>query len=97
MTDPRDELSETDEARLRESIGILTLTGREKLFPIDGQHGVAGIKRAVTKKGDIGDDEVTVILIGHARTDEGMKRTRRLFVTLNQRAKRVSDRDILGD
>jgi len=77
-------------------VGILTLTGKEKLFAIDGQHRVAGIKKAVVEKPELAREEVTVILVAHARTEVGMKRTRRLFVTLNQRAKQVSPRDIVA-
>ncbi len=84
VADPREELSAADENRINETVGILTLTGNEKLFTIDGQHRLVGIKKAVLEKPELGKEEVTVILIGHGRTDEGMKRTRRLFVTLNQ-------------
>jgi DNA sulfur modification protein DndB len=96
VADPREELSASEEERINETVGILTLTGKEKLFPIDGQHRVAGIKKAVVEKSILGSDEVTVILVGHGRTDEGMTRSRRLFVTLNQRAKTVSPRDIVA-
>lgn len=96
VADPREELSDADEKRIDETLGILTLTGQEQLFPIDGQHRVAGIKKAVLQKPELGEEEVTVILIGHGRTDVGKKRTRRLFVTLNQRAKQVSPRDIVA-
>src|SRR5205085_2068524 len=49
VQDPRQELSSDDEERINETVGILTLTGKEKLFPIDGQHRVAGIKKAVVE------------------------------------------------
>jgi DNA sulfur modification protein DndB len=75
---------------------VLILTGKEVLFAIDGQHRVAGIKQAVADNADLAGEEVTVILVGHAKTDLGMQRTRRLFVTLNQRAKKVSDADIVA-
>lgn len=96
VTDPKDQLTAPEEERINESVGILTLTGSEKLFPIDGQHRLAGIKKAVIEKPELGQEEVTVILVGHGRTDEGKMRTRRLFVTLNQRAKQVSPRDIVA-
>ncbi len=96
VKDPRQELSSREEERINEAVGILTLTGKEKLFPIDGQHRVAGIKKAVAEDAALGTEEVTVILVGHGRTPEGMVRTRRLFVTLNQRAKTVSPRDIVA-
>jgi DNA sulfur modification protein DndB len=96
VADPREELSATDEIRINETVGILTLTGKEKLFPIDGQHRLAGIKKAVFEEPGLGNEEVTVILVAHGRTEEGMKRTRRLFVTLNQTARHVSPRDLVA-
>ena len=96
VSDTREVLSPEDEARLGETIGILTFTGTEDLFPIDGQHRVAGIKKAVADNSELESEEVSVVLVGHAKTDQGLKRTRRLFVTLNQRAKRVSERDIVA-
>jgi DNA sulfur modification protein DndB len=37
VADPREELSADDQVRINETVGILTLTGKEKLFPIDGE------------------------------------------------------------
>jgi DNA sulfur modification protein DndB len=96
LADPRQELNDTEEERINRTIGVLILTGKEELFPIDGQHRVAGIKKAVLEDPNLEDEEVTVILVGHAKNTTGMQRTRRLFVTLNQRAKRVSERDIVA-
>jgi DNA sulfur modification protein DndB len=96
VRDARKQLSGTEQSRINETVGILTLSGKEKLFPIDGQHRLAGIKKAVVEEPDLGKEEVTVILVAHGRSEEGMKRTRRLFVTLNQRAKQVSPRDIVA-
>ena len=96
VTAPTDELTEEEQNRLNATIGVLILTGKEILFAIDGQHRVAGIKQAVAENVDLEGEEVTVILVGHAKTDLGMQRTRRLFVTLNQRAKKVSDADIVA-
>src|SRR5438105_1205706 len=75
VADPRKELASIDKERISESVGILTLTGKEKLFPIDGQHRVAGIKKAVVDNPELGPEEVTVILVGHGRTEQGMVRT----------------------
>ena len=51
---------------LSRSIGILHFSGEEKLFAIDGQHRVAGVKLALEQNKDIlNDDEITVILVGH--------------------------------
>ncbi len=79
------------------SIGFLTLRGDEELFALDGQHRLAGIKKAIAD-GLQQDpyDEVSVILVAHHDTDSGLQRTRRLFTTLNKTAKPVSKGDIIA-
>ena len=69
-------------------LGMLILSGDEKIFPIDGQHRVEGIKDALKKNKEIKDEKVPVILIGHRTDKEGMQRARRLFSTLNRYANR---------
>lgn len=82
---------------LSRSIGILHFSGEEKLFAIDGQHRVAGVKLALEENKDLlKDDEITVILVGHRTNKKGIERTRRLFTTLNKTAKRVSPTDIIA-
>ena len=71
-------------------IGILSLDGREKLFTLDGQHRLIGIKEAVAEDPQLGEDELSIIFIAHRIDSEGMKRSRRLFTTLNKNAVRVS-------
>ena len=80
-----------------ESLGFLMLSGGEKLFAIDGQHRLAGIKRAV-KEGLVKDsyDTLSVIFVPHQTTVEGLERTRRLFTTLNKTARSVSKGDIIA-
>ena len=77
-------------------LGVLTLSGQEKIFPVDGQHRVAGIKEALELNQDIGEERVPVIFIGHSKDEMGMQRTRRMFSTLNRYAKPVSMRDIIA-
>lgn len=77
-------------------LGILTLSGKEKIFPVDGQHRVAGIKKALEHKPILGKERVPVIFIGHSKDEVGMQRTRRMFSTLNRYAKPVSLRDIIA-
>ena len=79
------------------SVGFLTLRGDEQLFALDGQHRLAGIKKAV-KDGLDSDpyDEVSVIVVGHRDTKKGLERTRRLFTTLNKTARPVSKGDIIA-
>ncbi|KSV18847.1 hypothetical protein DA01_08810, partial [Dehalococcoides mccartyi] len=76
-------------------IGLLELTGKEKIFPIDGQHRVEGIKKALKENNGFKDEQIPVIFIGHKNDESGMQRARRLFSTLNRYAKPVSKRDII--
>ena len=71
-------------------IGILSLDGREKLFTLDGQHRLIGIKEAVSENPQLGEDELSIIFIAHRKDSEGLERSRRLFTTLNKNAVRVS-------
>lgn len=75
---------------------FLRLNGEEKIFPVDGQHRVEGIKDAIKKDPSLEDETIAVILIGHHKDKEGMEKTRRIFSTLNRYAKPVSTGDIIA-
>ncbi len=83
-------------------LGLLVLDGSERLFAIDGQHRVAGIRKALDCNNALQDEEVSVIFVAgvtqdHRQDDpEGFERTRRLFTTLNRYAKPVSKRDTIA-
>lgn len=77
-------------------LGILELNGNEKIFPIDGQHRVEGIKEVVGKTDKYNYEQIPVIFVGHKTNEAGMQRSRRLFSTLNRYAKPVSMRDIIA-
>lgn len=77
-------------------LGILELNGNEKIFPIDGQHRVEGIKEVVAKTDEYNNEQIPVIFVGHKTDVAGMQRSRRLFSTLNRYAKPVSMRDIIA-
>lgn len=79
------------------SVGFLSLNGEERLFALDGQHRLSGIKKAI-RDGLSQDppDDVSVIFVGHKETSKGLERTRRLFTTLNKTAKPVSKGDIIA-
>lgn len=70
-------------------IGFLKLSGKEKLFAIDGQHRVAAIRDVISTNKEFGDEEVSTIFVAAKMDAEGKKRTRRLFSTLNRYAKQV--------
>jgi DNA sulfur modification protein DndB len=80
-----------------QSLGFLTFRGDEKLFTLDGQHRLAGIKKAL-EDGLQQDpyDEVSIIFVAHKETKKGLERTRRLFTTLNKTARPVSKGDIIA-
>jgi len=88
------DLSDSQVRRLESALGVLYLTGDEKLFAVDGQHRVAGIKHAlgsISPDSAIKDDSISAVFISHdPTTEEGVARTRRLFTTLNKKAKAVS-------
>lgn len=77
-------------------IGLLELTGEEKIFPVDGQHRVEGIKKVLSESDQFDEERIPVIFIGHKNDNDGMQRARRLFSTLNRYAKPVSKRDIIA-
>lgn len=82
--------------RARDSIGFLRLSGREDIIAVDGQHRVAGIKKAMERGDALEDEMVPVLLIGHNTDAQGMQRTRRLFTTLNKLAVPVAKKDIIA-
>ena len=91
-----EELSELKESTIA-SVGFLTLQGNELLFALDGQHRLAGIKKAVSEGLESDPyDEVSVIFVEHKKTSSGLERTRRLFTTLNKTARPVSKGDIIA-
>lgn len=78
------------------NVGLLELTGQEKIFPVDGQHRVEGIREALQVDQKIGSEEISVMLIGHQNTPEGRERSRRIFSTLNRYVKPVRLGDIIA-
>jgi DNA sulfur modification protein DndB len=87
---------------LEGALGVLSLTGTELLFAVDGQHRIEGIKEALKKEETLGSEEVCAIFVkGVSATDRtedptGFERTRRLFSTLNRYAKPVGKRDVIA-
>lgn len=79
-----------------DSLGFLSLTGMEKIFAVDGQHRLAGIKRVISEGADVSGEQLPVLLVGHKKNAAGLQRTRRLFTTLNKTAKPVHKRDIIA-
>lgn len=78
------------------NVGILSFNGNEKVFPVDGQHRVEGIKEALKEDPSLEREELCVMLIGHSDTPEGKEKSRRIFSTLNRYAKPVKLGDIIA-
>ncbi|MBL7648114.1 MAG: DGQHR domain-containing protein [Candidatus Hydrogenedentes bacterium] len=76
-------------------MGFLSLSGGEHLFALDGQHRLAGIKRAIVKNPALVNEELPVIFVSHKTSVRGVQRTRRLFTTLNKKAKPVRENEII--
>ncbi len=77
-------------------MGLLDFTGKHKIFPVDGQHRVEGIKAALIENPNLFSERVSVIFIAHSNDSNGMQRTRRLFSTLNRYAKPVTKDDTIA-
>lgn len=84
------------EAGSKHTFGFLCLTGSEEIFPIDGQHRVEGIKKALSHRASLIEDQQCVIFVAHRKTEKGRTRTRRLFSTLNKYAKPVSKGELVA-
>jgi DNA sulfur modification protein DndB len=80
---------------VRESLGVLTLSGKEILFTIDGQHRIEAIKRASSENDKrFKSDELSVIFVGHSEDEKGYVRTRKLFATINREARKPTENDL---
>lgn len=77
-------------------MGLLEFPGRHKIFPVDGQHRVEGIKEALKENPELKNQRIAAIFIGHKNDEQGKRKTRRLFTTLNRYAKPVKDDDIIA-
>ena len=78
------------------NLGFLDFPNGQKIFPIDGQHRVEGIKASLKENPELKDNKIGAIFIGHSKDDAGMEKSRRLFTTLNRYAKPVTMDDIIA-
>lgn len=79
-----------------EAFGYLELTGKERIFALDGQHRLVGMRKALTEKPGLSEENITVIFVGHEDSASGLKTTRRLFTTLNKKAVPVKKGEIIA-
>jgi len=92
--------------RFENALGVLELTGDERLYAIDGQHRVAGIKEAldqlehdeerVDEYRQLANEDLGIIMVA-ADIDAGqLQRIRRMFSTLNKTARPVSKAELVA-
>jgi DNA sulfur modification protein DndB len=89
-------LTEQERDYFGKTFGILSLSGGEAIFSIDGQHRTKAIKDAIKQKKELETEEVTVIFLAHKKTADGEIRTRRLFSTINRYAAPVKISEIIA-
>lgn len=70
--------------------GVLTFDGTHQFFALDGQHRLKAIKDAVKQDPDLGSEDIGVIVVPHFNSEEGRRRTRRLFTNINRNAVKTS-------
>lgn len=77
-------------------VGLLDFPTKHKIFPVDGQHRVEGIRAALKENPELKSEKIAAIFIGHKNDSKGKQKTRRLFTTLNRYAKPVTTDDIIA-
>lgn len=92
----REEHADSITPQSKDQIGYLELSGGERLFALDGQHRLAGIRLALETHADLGSEQVSVLFVPHKSTPVGVKRTRGLFIAINKKAVQVKKRDIIA-
>lgn len=78
---------------IENKLGILSLSGDEIIFALDGQHRIMGIREAYSANKSIGKEEVSLMFVVH--NQENIKRTRRLFTVLNKYAQKPKEAELI--
>lgn len=86
-------ISESEIEFIENKIGILSLTGDETIFALDGQHRLTGLREAYDADKNIGDEEIAIILVVHNASNK--QRTRRLFTVLNKYAQKPKEAELI--
>jgi DNA sulfur modification protein DndB len=85
--DEHELIDDKDKDRSSYGFGLLRFDGSQTYYALDGQHRLKSIQEAIKIEPDLAKEEITVIILKHEDSKEGLQRTRRLFSTLNRRAK----------
>ncbi len=87
-------LLESDEINFIENkLGVLSLSGEEVIFALDGQHRLKGIREAYEDNKELGDEEVSLTFVVH--NHDTIQRTRRLFTVLNKYAQKPREAELI--
>ena len=78
---------------LSNKYGILSLSGDEEIFALDGQHRLKGLRKAYVEDPEIGEKELSLIFVIH--NHENVERTRRLFTVLNKYAEKPRGAELI--
>lgn len=78
------------------ALGVLFLSGKERIFALDGQHRLAGMRKAIEADQALGNELLPILLVAHGTSKKAERRTRRLFTTLNKMAVPVNKLDIIS-
>jgi len=78
---------------IENKFGILTLSGNEVIFALDGQHRLMGLRKAIKKNPNIGDEEISLVYVIH--NQENKERTRRMFTVLNKYAEKPRGAELI--
>lgn len=78
---------------LSNKFGVLTLTGEEEMFALDGQHRLLGLRAAFNYNPGIGDLEIGITFVIHKT--EFLEKTRRLFTVLNKYAEKPKGAELI--
>jgi len=75
---------------LDSDFGVLEFNGSQQYFALDGQHRLKAIKDSLKQNPDLGSEDICVLIVSHFDTEDGRKRTRRLFTNINKHAKKTT-------
>lgn len=86
-------MNESDIDMLASKFGILSLSGDEQVFALDGQHRLRGLRDAYNEDKNLSDREIPIIFVLH--NHEKLELTRRLFTTLNKYAEKPKGAELI--
>ncbi len=86
-------INEQDINFLESKFGILSLSGNEQIFALDGQHRLKGIRKAYADNPELENLEIPITFVLH--NHEQVDKTRRLFTVLNKYAEKPRGAELI--